>query len=39
MRYHDWLLHDCEEVILDCNSSGIPHQHAMDKLIARKIVT
>lgn len=37
-HYHDWLLHDCEEVVFDCHSSGTPHQHAMDKLIARKIV-
>lgn len=35
-RYHDWLIHDCPEVIFDCNSSGIPHKHAMSKIIAQK---
>lgn len=35
--YHDWLIHDCSEVIFDCNSSGIPHKHAMNKIIAQKI--
>jgi tellurite methyltransferase len=35
--YHDWLLQDCSEVIFDCNSSGIPHKHAMNKMIAQKI--
>lgn len=36
--YHDWLFHKNEEVIFDCNSGGIPHQHCMDILIAEKIV-
>lgn len=36
MHYHDWLIQECTEVIFDCNSSGIPHQHAMDKIIAQK---
>lgn len=36
--YWDWEIVSFEEVIFDCNSSGIPHQHAMDVLIARKIV-
>lgn len=36
-HYHDWLLQDCSEVVFDCNSSSIPHQHAMSKIVARKI--
>ena len=36
MYYHDWLFHKNDEVIFDCNSSGTPHQHCMDILIAEK---
>ncbi|WNS40757.1 helix-turn-helix domain-containing protein [Paenibacillus sp. MMS20-IR301] len=36
-KYHDWLIKDSSEDIFDCNSSGIPHKHAMTKLIAQKI--
>lgn len=35
-HYHDWLIQECSEVIFDCDSSGIPHQHAMNKVIAQK---
>ncbi len=35
--YHDWLFHKCDEVVFDCNSGGVPHQHCMDVLIAEKI--
>ena len=35
-HYHDWRLEFCTEVIFDCMSSGIPHQHAMDQIIARR---
>ena len=35
--YHDWLIQDCSEVIFDCNSSGIPHKHAMNKVVAQKL--
>ncbi|MDQ7092329.1 methyltransferase domain-containing protein [Desulfosporosinus sp. PR] len=35
--YHDWLIQECSEVIFDCNSSGIPHKHAMNKIIAQKL--
>ena len=35
--YHDWKFEYLEEKIFDCDSSGIPHQHCMDVLIARKI--
>lgn len=34
--YHDWKLEVMEEVIFDCNSSGVLHQHCMDVMIARK---
>ncbi|WP_019849604.1 methyltransferase domain-containing protein [Desulfitobacterium sp. PCE1] len=34
--YHDWLIQECSEVIVDCDSSGLPHQHAMNKIIAQK---
>lgn len=37
MRYHDWQLLHTEEKIFDCNSSGVPHKHAMDVMAARKI--
>ena len=35
--YHDWKFEYLEEKIFDCDSSGIPHQHCMDVLIARKV--
>lgn len=36
-HYHDWLIQDCSEIVFDCNSSGIPHKHAMTKIIAQNI--
>ncbi|MBN6187837.1 helix-turn-helix domain-containing protein [Aneurinibacillus sp. BA2021] len=36
-HYHDWLVKDSSEIVFDCNSSGIPHKHAMTKMIAQKI--
>ena len=38
MLYHDWKLHKTEEIIFNCNSGGIPHQHCMDILIAERMV-
>ena len=35
-HYHDWLIESCTEEIFDCMSSGIPHQHAVNRVIARK---
>lgn len=35
--YHDWLIESCSEYVFDCNSSGIMHQHAANKMFARKI--
>lgn len=37
-HYHDWLIMDCAEYIFDCNSSGVAHRHAMNRIIAQKIV-
>ena len=37
MLYHDWKLRRTEEVIFDCNSGGIPHQHCMDIMIAERV--
>lgn len=37
MYYHDWLFYKNEERIFDCNSSGVPHKHCMDVLIAERI--
>lgn len=35
--YYDWEILQCEERIIDCNSAAIPHQHAVNYIIARKI--
>lgn len=35
--YHDWYFARCSETVFPCNSSGIPHRHAMDILIAQKM--
>ena len=35
--YHDWKIEYCTEEIFDCMSGGIPHQHAMSRMIARNI--
>jgi len=35
--YHDWEILWCEEQVIDCNSARIPHQHAVNSIIARKI--
>jgi tellurite methyltransferase len=34
--YHDWRIEFCTEEIFDCMSSGFPHQHAVNRIIARK---
>lgn len=36
--YHDWKIEYCEEEIFDCGSGGIPHKHAINRVIARKIM-
>lgn len=35
--YHDWEIIQCEEKIIDCNSSGKYHQHMINNIIARKV--
>lgn len=35
-HYHDWFIQESSEIVFDCNSSGIPHKHAMTSLIAQK---
>ncbi|HHX11166.1 MAG TPA: methyltransferase domain-containing protein [Firmicutes bacterium] len=35
--YWDWEIVRFEETIFDCNSGGVPHKHAMDVMIARRI--
>jgi len=35
--YHDWEILRCEEMIIECNSAGAPHRHALNRIIARKI--
>ncbi len=35
-HYHDWRFERMEETIFSCDSSGVPHQHCMDVLIARR---
>ena len=34
--YWDWEIVYCTEEIFDCMSSGIPHEHAVDRIIAKK---
>ena len=37
MYYHDWKIEYCTERIFDCMSSGVPHKHANNRMIARKV--
>lgn len=37
-HFSDWYFHRSEQIIFDCGSSGIPHRHCMDVLIAQKLV-
>jgi len=34
--YADWRVEYCTEEVFDCMSSGVPHQHAVNRVIARK---
>ena len=38
-HFHDWYIELCSEYVFECNSSGIPHKHAANRLFARKIKT
>lgn len=35
--YHDWRIEYCIEDIFDCRSIEIPHKHAVNRMIARKV--
>jgi tellurite methyltransferase len=35
-HYHDWRVEFFTEEIFDCLSSGVPHQHAVNRMVARK---
>ena len=35
-RLADWEIIKMDEIFLDCNSSGIPHVHCMDTVIAKR---
>lgn len=35
--FHDWYIEYCSEYVFDCNSSGVPHKHAANRLFARNI--
>lgn len=34
--YHDWFIEDFSEYICDCKLPGFPHEHAMNRMFARK---
>lgn len=36
-HYRAWKVELCHEIIFDCNSSGIPHRHATNRILARKV--
>lgn len=33
--FHDWYIEHCTEYVFHCNSGGIPHRHAANRLFAR----
>jgi len=35
-HYHDWIVEHCCEEIFDCSSSGAPHRHAVNRIVARR---
>lgn len=35
--YADWRIEWCAEEIFDCMSSGVPHQHAVNRIAARRV--
>ena len=36
--YADWHLHEAGETIFNCDSSGIPHRHCINHIVAERIV-
>ena len=35
--FHDWYVEHCAELVFDCNSSGVPHCHADNRLFAKHL--
>jgi len=35
--YHDWHIEYCTEEVFDCMSSGVAHQHAVNRMVAKKV--
>jgi len=35
--FHDWYIENCTEYVFDCNSSGVPHKHAANRLFAKNV--
>jgi tellurite methyltransferase len=35
--FHDWYIEQCREYVFDCNSGGVPHRHAANRLLARNV--
>ena len=33
--FHEWFIESCSEYVFDCNSGGVPHKHAANRLFAR----
>jgi tellurite methyltransferase len=36
-HYADWRIEYLTEEVFDCTSSGVPHQHAVDRILARRV--
>ena len=35
--FHDWYIEHCDEYVFDCNSSGLAHRHAANRVFAKKV--
>jgi tellurite methyltransferase len=35
-QYGDWHIDFFEEAVFDCDSSGVPHRHAVNRMVARR---
>jgi tellurite methyltransferase len=33
--FNDWYIEECKEYVFNCNSGGIPHRHAANRIFAR----
>lgn len=36
LSLNDWIIKVDSEIVFDCNSSGIPHKHAMTKMTDKR---